>query len=205
MPRRASKTGGKNKATGKRYPLNMRTTFEMRRQLERAATESGRSLAQEAEFRLDRSFVEEDFEKRLIREIFGDNEIYGIVRIIAIAMRDAGETAGFFDATPADGSFQWLDNPFAFDQAIRAATTVLEHLRPVGKIETENAEPEPRLNDAVSHHLGAGFAKMALVEAASGTSHSVSPQEQERARQLHRDIGRLAQRVKTRLQLGIDK
>ena len=34
---------------GKRYPLNMRTTKELRERLERAAAESGRSLAQEVE------------------------------------------------------------------------------------------------------------------------------------------------------------
>jgi hypothetical protein len=43
----------------KRYPLNMRTTNEVREKLERAAAESGRSLAQEVEFRLERSFERE--------------------------------------------------------------------------------------------------------------------------------------------------
>ena len=47
------------KAEIKRYPLNMRTTKEVREKLERAASESGRSLAQEVEFRLERSFERE--------------------------------------------------------------------------------------------------------------------------------------------------
>jgi hypothetical protein len=41
---------------GKRYPLNMRTTKEMREKLERAARASGRSLVGEVEYRLERSF-----------------------------------------------------------------------------------------------------------------------------------------------------
>jgi Arc-like DNA binding domain len=50
MPR-AMSTGG-----GKRHPLNMRTTREIREQLEAAAAASGRSLTQEVERRLERSF-----------------------------------------------------------------------------------------------------------------------------------------------------
>lgn len=41
---------------GKRWPLNMRTTRELRDRLEQAATASGRSLAQEVEMRLEKSF-----------------------------------------------------------------------------------------------------------------------------------------------------
>ena len=46
---------------GKRVPLNMRTTRERRKALESAAASSGRSLVQEVEHRLDRSFLEEDY------------------------------------------------------------------------------------------------------------------------------------------------
>jgi hypothetical protein len=48
---------------GKRYPLNMRTTKEMREKLERAATESGRSLVGEVEYRLERSFDRDEVVK----------------------------------------------------------------------------------------------------------------------------------------------
>ena len=48
---------------GKRYPLNMRTTKELRDKIESAATVSGRSLVQEVESRLERSFQEEEIEK----------------------------------------------------------------------------------------------------------------------------------------------
>jgi hypothetical protein len=50
MPKRATKTDKKSKIGGKRYAMNMRTTSEVRRKLEDAAAESGRSLAQEIEF-----------------------------------------------------------------------------------------------------------------------------------------------------------
>ncbi len=45
---------------GKRLPLNMRTTKEVRASIERAAKESGRSLAQEVEYRIGKSLQDED-------------------------------------------------------------------------------------------------------------------------------------------------
>jgi Arc-like DNA binding domain len=46
----------KSEGGGKRWPLNMRTTREIREQLEAAAAASGRSLSQEVEYRISRSF-----------------------------------------------------------------------------------------------------------------------------------------------------
>jgi hypothetical protein len=51
------------KGTGKKSPLNMRTTEALRKKLETAAGLSGRSLVQEVEFRLEQSFAREDFGK----------------------------------------------------------------------------------------------------------------------------------------------
>src|SRR5262249_58183320 len=48
---------------GKRYPLNMRTTKELRDKIEQAAMTSGRSLVQEVESRLERLFQQEEIEK----------------------------------------------------------------------------------------------------------------------------------------------
>jgi hypothetical protein len=41
---------------GKKVPLNMRTTAALRRKIEKAAGKSGRSLVQEVEHRVERSF-----------------------------------------------------------------------------------------------------------------------------------------------------
>ncbi len=56
MPARAKLPPGE----GKRVPLNMRTTQEFRARLEKAAADSGRSLVQEVETRVERSFLVED-------------------------------------------------------------------------------------------------------------------------------------------------
>jgi len=50
MPRRTVK------GSGKKIPLNMRTTEGLREKINRAAGESGRSLVQEVEHRVEKSF-----------------------------------------------------------------------------------------------------------------------------------------------------
>ena len=79
MPVKAKLPPGK----GKRVPLNMRTTRERRKALESAAASSGRSLVQEVEHRLDRSFLEEDH----LSLICGDSRTAGFVREILDSKR----------------------------------------------------------------------------------------------------------------------
>jgi len=45
--------------SGKKLPLNMRTTLALRQKIEKAAGKSGRSLVQEVEYRVERSFHED--------------------------------------------------------------------------------------------------------------------------------------------------
>jgi hypothetical protein len=89
MPARAKLPKGK----GKRVPLNMRTTQETRDRLEKAAADSGRSLVQEVEYRLERSFMEED---QRVRE-FGDQRAQLLWRLCSavkeIVERETGKDA----------------------------------------------------------------------------------------------------------------
>mgnify|MGYP001569362371 CR=1 FL=1 len=64
---------------GKRYPLNVRTTWETRQLIERAAKESGRSLVQELEFRIERSFQEQSDRAAEL----GGRELYGLFKMMA--------------------------------------------------------------------------------------------------------------------------
>jgi hypothetical protein len=75
---------------GKRYPLNMRTTRELRDRIEAAAHASGRSLVQEVEYRLEQSFQEEELMVVLDDTVIDDytNDSYGGMMVI-------GETALF--------------------------------------------------------------------------------------------------------------
>ena len=59
------------KAEIKRYPLNMRTTKSIRDRLESAANDSGRSLAQEVEYRLERSFETQELLPEILTLSYG--------------------------------------------------------------------------------------------------------------------------------------
>ena len=109
------------RATGKRWPLNMRTTSSVRFLLEEAAQLSGRSLAAEVETRIQQSLVDELHQ--------GGIRKAKLARAVAAAMDLAGCSA----KRRADGGGtgdDWLDDAAAYDAAVRAAVATLEALRP---------------------------------------------------------------------------
>jgi DNA-binding CsgD family transcriptional regulator len=65
---------------GRRPPVSFRTTEEMRDQLERAASASGRSITQEIEHRLEQSFREED----LLSRYFGSDEAIELLKELSL-------------------------------------------------------------------------------------------------------------------------
>ena len=69
----------------KRKTLSTRITSELRDRLDKSADESGRSLSQEIEFRLEQSFRDE---KALYRE-FGDKSLYMTMRWFALTLDEA--------------------------------------------------------------------------------------------------------------------
>jgi hypothetical protein len=64
---------------GKRYPLNMRTTKELREKIEAAARTSGRSLVQEVEFRLELSFNQDSVIRETVKLILGQTQGVSVV------------------------------------------------------------------------------------------------------------------------------
>ncbi|MFE1603344.1 hypothetical protein [Methylobacterium sp. ID0610] len=69
---------------GKRSPLNMRTTAKLRNDLEKQASKHGRSLAQEVEARLEKSFEEDE----LLNALLGlDTHAQLLLRVIAATIR----------------------------------------------------------------------------------------------------------------------
>lgn len=67
----------------KRPPLSLRTTEALRKRLEENALLSGRSLAQEVEFRLERSFAEPD----VLARAFGGHTLADFIRAIGIGLQ----------------------------------------------------------------------------------------------------------------------
>ncbi len=101
MPARAKLPPGE----GKRVPLNMRTTRELRERLEKEAADSGRSLTQEVEHRLKQSFSDPD--ARL--QGFGSEDRLKLLRSLALAVDMVEATTGkdiFTDAETAEVGYK---------------------------------------------------------------------------------------------------
>jgi hypothetical protein len=95
---------------GKRYPLNMRTTKETRERLERAAAASGRSLAQEVEYRLEKSFSEEDVFDRLI----GGPVVRQKAQLMVSAFLHAGTMESHALGHPERSPGEWMQDPACY-------------------------------------------------------------------------------------------
>lgn len=104
MPARAKLPPGE----GKRVPLNMRTTRELREKLEKEAADSGRSLAQEVEARLERSFT--------IDEGFGDADTLKFCRLLA----------QMADMMTLTNRKRWKDDPKWFLYVVGAWTEMVK-------------------------------------------------------------------------------
>lgn len=99
------------KGSGKKLPLNMRTTAALRKKIEKAAGASGRSMVQEVEYRVEQSFSRDlqramqadlrSIERRLnSTHNFHDyllkrfNELHEAIALVAILLRDRDLSIG---------------------------------------------------------------------------------------------------------------
>lgn len=112
MPVRAKLPPGK----GKRVPLNMRTTRELRGSLEKAAATSGRSLAQEVENRLERSFAEEANLEWAYKQIIGDEALHRAIMITSVFVR----------SSPEEPDLPWHKDPALRKEAVKVFQDQLE-------------------------------------------------------------------------------
>jgi len=149
MPKKAARTKVGRNSSGKRFPLNMRTTIELRQALEEAARHSGRSLAQEVEQRLQRS-LQADAGGQVydtLAHAYGE-KTSGLVLLIAAVVASIGSTTTR-DVDAAD----WFSNPYAFDQVAQGVNEVLERARPEGAIAVPTRSRNPQIdNDQSSAH-----------------------------------------------------
>lgn len=106
--------------------FSTRITEAGRTAIEDAARASGRSISQEIEHRLRRSF---DEDTSLVDRL-GGRKLYTILRMVSSTMEIAGRHALFLKTREIDTD--WLNDPYAYDQVVRAVADVLERLRPPG-------------------------------------------------------------------------
>jgi hypothetical protein len=107
----------KGEYAGKSSVFSTRISPELRTRLEKATKQSGRSLSQEVEHRLRRSFEKDD----QIVELFGDRQTYRLMRMMADAIN-------FSCGLDFDES--WMDQPITFALAKEAINAVLDRVAP---------------------------------------------------------------------------
>jgi hypothetical protein len=94
----------------------VRTTKQLKERLEQARLESGRSLAQEIEHRLEQSFTKED----IAHTAFGGPEEYRIMQLLALAVQQVEAATGK----------KWTEDFATFHSVDRALRTVLSAFAP---------------------------------------------------------------------------
>lgn len=153
--KRARKTRT-SKRSSNRVMVGTRLSPEMKQKLDDAAARSGRSQAQEVEFRLEHSFERDDLVPLVLGVHFG-RDLSALVYLLAKVMSHAGFTAIARRRIVAN----WWDDPYAFAEACRWANAVLDAARPEGT----PIEPEP-LGDLVKRLKGPPEVVKELMEAA---------------------------------------
>jgi hypothetical protein len=131
---------------GERFQIGVRVTPDLKRRLDAAAEESGRSQTQEAELRLERSFDRQDLLIDALVMAYGSKPLAGLLMMVAMTMLEAGDQMAYRllggrRPVPGPGVLSddawWLADPKVADVAIEAAITVLESVRPKGDTWTD--------------------------------------------------------------------
>lgn len=147
----------------KRNNVTIRLRDDTKAALEKAAAENDRSLGDEIESRIAATFRQGDALTRLKQEP-GGPEVYAILTVVGQAMQQAGLWGLVYARSDSDN---WTRNPFAYEHAKRAASLVLEALRPPGDAtppepEADHEDPEAFRTDARS--IGDVLAHAALTK-----------------------------------------
>jgi hypothetical protein len=166
--------------------LGARVREPLRTALESAAASRGVSMNAEINERLMRSFEDEE---KLETET-DRTQLYSILRIIASSMDHAGASAAIVSNMSTGAPRKWIDNPFAYDQAAKAALYILDALRPAGDVDA-SAPSSVQMNN-VGNEFAAGILDDILQETPAIIGDVKIPPRS------HRDLGHLLTRIQKR-------
>ena len=122
------------------YKLSVTIREKLRRQLEESAAAEDRTLSQEVEFRIERSFDRAELIFNSMTLAYGP-ELAGLVILVARAMAGAGRVSRRKESGLEFSREGWLTEPFAYEQALHAAVAVLKGLRPTGRANAPSGDP----------------------------------------------------------------
>jgi hypothetical protein len=111
--------------------VGFRAPRELKQRLEAAAVRSGRSLSTEAQIRLERSFEKQDLLGNALELAYG-SRFGGVLLLAAEMAAEVGRLAGYISGESHAAILNWIDDPFAYDQAVITADLILNAFRPHG-------------------------------------------------------------------------
>jgi len=121
----------RTRAEGPGDYVGFRAPRELKERLEAAAARSGRSLSTEAQIRLEKSFEKQDLLGGALELAYGPH-LAGILMLASEVTSEVGRLGGFTSGASGEAMDNWLEDPFAYDQAAAAAYMVLDAFRPPG-------------------------------------------------------------------------
>src|SRR5712692_9935443 len=125
--------------------FTFRSREALHQQLGAAAKIAGRSISEEIEFRLERSFFEQRATIEALDLAYG-KDLVRILLMVAEAMAVGPYAASTATHAPEDFG-NWLNNPYAFAQAMQAAHAVLDALKPPGDPTPPQVKPIITIGD----------------------------------------------------------
>ena len=150
--------------------VRVRMGKKLHSDLQQASDERGTSMNAEIVDRLERSF---QIDRLIGGPIIEDRAFLAVIKIIASAMFDCGRTAAFATTLSAKETERWTDNPFAYDQAVIAANTVLKAFRPAGTAKApKHFDQKGGALSGFYEAMGAGFANGILESVARGAARA---------------------------------
>jgi len=148
---------GRPREFGERHPLGLRVTKETKKKLTDAANASGRSQSREAEFRLEQTFNSTNTLFDALDLAYGRHWT-GILLALAHVSQLTGTRGLAVNEWNFEGAEDWMMDPYAYDQAVKAANTILEAFRPMGDVSAKPVGDFARLPRASLESLGKEFA-----------------------------------------------
>jgi hypothetical protein len=136
------------KRVDRRKTTSTRITPETRAYLEEGAAQSGRSLSQEIELRLERSFVAGTEAVRGVYTSFGDMRTFIIMRMLASAI----------SAIEAKVGSKWTEDPEAFEQVEIACLALLKVFGPKGSVDLTEKTAAIIMEKTEGKYIGAEVA-----------------------------------------------
>jgi hypothetical protein len=164
--------------------FTFRSRGDMHARLAGAAARSNRSISEEIEWRIERSFLDQDRAIEALGLIYGP-ELAGLLLVLGEVMKEVGEQTAYLAEHTLESARNWMAHPFAFATAAEGAKAVLEAFKPA----------DDGIQRTYDHYanIPQGLVTSILEEAATGCSKA--PGGAERARRLHDMLGARADRI----------